>query len=239
MNSSCRWAASSRSLRSGGALALFLSCVLYAPVASATQISFSGTSQADGHPVSGTADFTLGAGTATIVLTNTTTTTHDAGELFTGIKFSLGGLSLGLSSKTGIERTVADNGTFTDTGSAQNLTWSLTAKGSGVFQLDFSPDATDAILGPPSGGNYSGANSSIDGNNGHNPFVGEKATFVITNASITANTSINVSNFLFDTGPDPANGTITVGNPPPLTPEPSTLVLMVLGAAIAAFGRRR
>jgi hypothetical protein len=238
MNSLCRWAAGSRSMRSGGALALFLGCVLYASVASATQIAFSGTSQADGHPVSGTADFTLGAGTATIVLTNTTTTTHDAGELFTGIKFSLGGLSLGLSSKTGIERTVAGNGSFTDTGSAQNLTWSLTAKGSGVFQLDFSPDATDAIIGPPSGGDYSGANNSIDGNGGHNPFVGEKATFVVTNASINANTSINVTSFLFDTVPDPANGTITVGNPPP-SPEPSTLVLMVLGAAIAAFGRRR
>jgi hypothetical protein len=58
---------------------------------------------------------------------------------------------------------------FTDTGSAQNLSWSLVSLGSGSFQLNFNPN-DDAIIGPPSGGNDSGALSSVKGNNGHNPF---------------------------------------------------------------------
>ena len=211
---------------------IFLGCASYASFASATLVSFSGTS-IDGHAVSGTANYTAVRGTATIKLTNTTTTTHDAGELFTGIDFSLGGNSLTLTSKTGIERTVDGSGGFTDTGSAQNLSWSLTAQGGGNFQLDFSPDAKDALLGPPSGGNYSGADASIKNNAGHNPFAALTPTFTITGAGITANTTINVTHFLYGTGPDAANGTITY------SPEPSTLVLTSLGLAIIALRRKR
>ena len=152
--------------------------------------------------------------------------------VLTGIDFSIGGAALALTSKTGIERTVAGDGTFVDTGSAQNLTWSLTSQGSGNYQLDFSPDATDAILGPPSSGSYAGANSSIKGNAGHNPFAAITPIYVVTGAGITTNSTINVTHFLYGTGPDPANGTITY------SPEPSTLVLMCLGAAIVAFRRK-
>jgi hypothetical protein len=231
MNCVLRCASFSR-LRSCGAIAIFLGCVGCASLASATLVSFSGTS-IDGHAVSGTADYTASAGTATIKLTNTTTTTLDSGELFTGIDFTLGGATLTLTSKTGIERTVDGSGNFTDTGSPQNLSWSLTAQGGGSYQLDFSPDAKDALLGPPSGGNYSGANSSIKGNAGHNPFAALTPTFTITGAGITASTPIVVSHFLYGTGPDAATGTITY------SPEPSTLVLMSLGAAIVAFRRKR
>src|SRR4029077_4301248 len=119
---------------------------LSAPTASATLISFSGNSS-DGHAVKGTADFSLGPGTATIKLTNTTTTTLDAGELFTGLDFSLGGLTPSLTSKTVIERAVTGSGSVSDTVSAQNLTWSLVSLGSGSFQLNFNPNADDAILG--------------------------------------------------------------------------------------------
>jgi len=237
MNRMNLWSTCSRSARWIGAIALFSGCVLYASLASATTISFSGTSS-DGHAVSGTADFTLSAGSATIKLTNTTTSTHDAGELFTGLDFTLGGLTPSLTSKTGIDRTVAGNGSFTDTGSAQNLTWSLVSLGSGSFQLNFNPDATDAIIGPPSGGNYSGANNSIDGNNGHNPFVAEMATFVLSVPGLTANTSIAATKFRFGTTLDPATGTTTVGSGPP-SPEPSTLVLMCLGLATVAIRKRR
>jgi hypothetical protein len=227
LRSSC-----ARSARWLGAIVLFSGCVFFASTASATLLSFVGTS-IDGHAVSGTANITVGAGTATIVLTNTTTTTHDAGELLTGIDLSLGGATLSLATKTGIERTVAGNGSFTDTGSAQNITWSLNSQGSGNYQLDFSPDATDAILGPPSGGDYAGANNSIDGNPGHNPFVALTATYTLTGGALTANTPITVTHFLYGTGPDPATGTITP------SPEPSTLVLMCLGLATVAFRKRR
>src|SRR5262249_50971441 len=167
------------------ACVLIVAITITAAVASATLISFSGTSS-DGHAVSGAADFALSAGSAAITLTNTTATTLDAGELFTGLDFSLGGLTPSLMSKTGIERTVAGGGTYSDTGIAQNLSWSLASLGGGRYQLNFNPDAADGIIGPPSAGSYSGANGSIKGNSGHNPFAAQTATFVLNVPSLTA-----------------------------------------------------
>ena len=213
------------------AFAVALLCIFSGSRATATTVSFSGTSS-DGHAVAGTAGFTLGAGTATVTLTNTTTTTHDAGELFTGLDFSLGGLTPTLSTKTGIERTVAGNGSFSDTGSAQNITWSLVSLGSGSYQLNFNPDATDAILGPPTSGSYATANNSIDGNGGHNPFVALSATFVLNVPGLTSNTSLSVTKFRFGTTLDPATGTITV-------PEPSAVMLLAVGCVVGLAVLRR
>src|SRR6476469_8693347 len=126
--------------RLGCALALVLASVFSLKNASAALISFSGTGS-DGHSVSGTADFTLGVNAVTVKLTNTTATTLDSGELFTGLDFKLGGLTPSLTSKSGIQRTVTDSGSFSDTGSAQNLSWSLVSLGSGNYQLNFNPDA--------------------------------------------------------------------------------------------------
>jgi hypothetical protein len=216
-------------------LAIVVVCGLSASHATATTVSFSGTSS-DGHAVSGTAGFTLGAGTANVTLTNTTTTTHDAGELFTGLDFSLGGLTPTLSTKTGIERTVAGSGSFTDTATAQNITWSLVSLGSGKYQLNFNPDATDAILGPPTSGSYASANNSIDGNNGHNPFVAQTASFVLNVPGLTTTTSLSVTAFRFGTALDAANGTTHTD---PEVPEPSTAVLMLTAIAITSIQHLR
>jgi hypothetical protein len=224
--------------RSGYAIAFFFASAIFAPHASATLISFSGNSS-DGHAVSGSADFTLGVGTATVKLTNSTITTLDAGELFTGLDFSLGGLTPSLAFKTGIERTVVGSGSFSDTGSAQNLTWSLVSLGGGSYQLNFNPDASDAIIGPPSGGSYSGATGSIKGNAGHNPFASETATFVLNVPGLTANTSVDVTNFRFGTTLDATDGVMT--HVDTNAPEPSAFVLLIVGAALAArerFGRK-
>jgi hypothetical protein len=214
-----------------------LGCALCASLASATTISFSGTGPS-GDAVSATADFTLGAGTATIKLTNTTATTHDAGDLLTGIDFSLGGLTPTLTSnKTGIELTVTGSGSFSDTGSAQTISsWSLASNGGGSFQLNFSPGPDDAIIGPPSSGNYSGANASIKGNGPHNPFIAEMGTFVLTNPNFTANTTVAVTKFYYGTDITEATGKITVGTPP--SPEPSTLVLTLLAGLSLVVVRR-
>jgi hypothetical protein len=195
---------------------------------SAAIITFSGQSS-DGHAVSGSADFTLNAGadTVTVKLTNTTTTTLDAGELFTGLDFSLGGLTPAMSSATGIQRTVASDGTFVDTGAAQNLSWMLVGLGGGSYQLNFNPNAKDAIIGPPTAGSYSGANSSIKGNNGHNPFAAEMAVFELSVPGLEADTPVSVSTWRYGTTLDPA------------TPEPLSGVLLLLGMACLACGRRR
>src|SRR5262249_18509546 len=92
----------------------FILALILTADAWAALITSSGTSS-DGHSVSGSADFALSAANVTVTLTNSTSTTLDAGELFTGIDFSLGGLTPSLTSTTGIERSVADNGTYSDT----------------------------------------------------------------------------------------------------------------------------
>ncbi len=188
----------------------------------------------DGHPVSGIAEFTLnpGADTITVKLTNTTATTLDAGELFTGLDFDLDGLTPSLASDTGIQRTVADDGSFVDTVAAQNLSWSLTSLGGDSFQLNFTPNAADAIIGPPTAGSYSGANDSIKDNNGHNPFAAEMAVFVLNVPGLEASTDVSVTVFRYGTTLDEATGTID-------TPEPSTIALALIGLAALACWRRK
>jgi MYXO-CTERM domain-containing protein len=200
--------------------------------AEAASYFFSGLGS-DGHPISGQANFTLNAGADTILvkLTNSTATTLDAGELFTGLDFNLGGLTPTMTSDTGIQRTVDGAGALTDTGSAQNLSWSLATLGGGSFQLNFTPGADDGIIGPPTAGSYGGANGSIKGNAGHNPFAAQMAEFVLSVPNLEANTPVSVSVFRFGTTLDPANVTIT--------PEPSAAALAIIGLSLAGLRRRR
>ena len=212
-------------------------CVLWTSFASAAPIFFVGTS-VDTHPVSGEADITLNAGadTVTVKLTNTTLLTNDAGELFTGFDFSLGGLVPSMTSDTGIQRTVDGSGAFVDTGVAQNLSWSLVSLGGGDYQLNFNPNAKDSIIGPPTAGSYSGANGSINGNPGHNPFAAQTATFVLSVPNLEANTPVAAKVFRYGTGLDPAIGIITTGSG---VPEPTTALLLVVALALSAAQRRR
>jgi hypothetical protein len=199
---------------------------------SAATINFSGTSS-DGHAVSATADFTPGTNTVTVKLTNTTASTLDAGELFTGLDFSLGGLTPTLSSKTAIQRTVNGDGTFSDTGSAQNISWSLVSNGGGSYELNFNPDAKDSIIAPPSSSVYT-ATGSINGNGGHNPFSAVTATFILNVPGATAATPIDVTSWRFGTTLDPGTGTTTH-----VVPEPATCGLLLLGMTMALRKRIR
>ncbi|MGE3641265.1 MAG: hypothetical protein AB7G28_22095 [Pirellulales bacterium] len=206
--------------------------VLLSAANSPAAFVFTGNSS-DGHAVSGSAAFTLNDAldTVTVVLTNTTTTTLDAGELFTGLDFRIGGLATSMTSDMGIQRTVAANGTYSDTLTLQDLSWSLVSLGSGNYQLNFNPDAKDSILGPPSGGNYAGANGSIKGNNGHNPFAAQTATFQLSVPGLTSGTKVGVTTFRYGTELEPATGTIT--------PEPACCLLFATGGVGALLFRRR
>lgn len=212
-------------------LAAALLASAMSPWASAAFV-FTGNSS-DGHSVSGVAEFTLNAGadTITVTLTNTTATTLDAGELFTALDFGLDGLTPSLTSDTGIQRTVAADGSFLDTLTSQDLSWSLVSLGGGSFQLNFNPDATDSIIGPPTAGSYIGANGSIKDNNGHNPFAAEVAVFELNVPNLEANTPVSVITFRYGTTLDAATGTIV--------PEPSTMALALIGVAAFACWRRR
>ena len=208
--------------------------LLTASQASAVPMFFSGLSS-DGHPVSAIADFILNDATDTVSVTlnNTTTTTLDAGELFTGLDFTISGLTPTLTSATGIQRTVDGAGAFVDTGSPQNLSWSIASLGSGDYQLNFTPTSKDSIIGPPTAGSYATANGSIKGNAGHNPFAAEEAQFELSVPGLGPDSIVELLVFRYGTTLQPATGTIT-----PM-PEPASLALAGIGLVAMAAQRRR
>ena len=205
-----------------------------ASLSQAAPMLFSGTSS-DGHAVSAIANFVLNDATDTVSvsLQNITATTLDAGELFTGLDFTIGGLTPTLTSDTGIQRTVDGAGAFSDTALPQNLSWSVASLGSGVYQINFNPNAKDAIIGPPTAGSYATANGSIKGNAGHNPFAAELAQFELNVPGLLPSSSVQLLTFRFGTTLAPATGTITT------LPEPSSVTLAVLFAGSLAVRSRK
>ena len=203
-----------------------LGSLFVASHATATLVLFTGTGPNAG--VTGAADITFDDANdkVTVKLTNTTTPTTDAPDLLTGIDFTIGGLSVTTNTLTakGTQRTVAGDGTFTDSAPNQNLSWSVFTQGGG-YRLDFNPDSKDAIIGPPTGGNYSGGNGSIKGNAGHTPFAAEMGTFTFSVPNLAANTPFIVTAFLYGTGPAPAEGITTTSGG---IPEPSTAILALI-----------
>jgi hypothetical protein len=128
---------------------------------------------------------------------------------------------------------IADNGSFTNGGSAASG-WGLSTAGSdlklNLLGMPTAPDHT--IIGPPGPGNlYVNANASIK-NGIHSPFFGESATFIMNVPGVTAASTVTSATFQFNTG-----GGNTV---PGLAgvPEPaSTAMIMTIG--LGALSRRR
>jgi hypothetical protein len=197
-------------------------------------MAFSGLSS-DGHAVSAIVNFVLDDvnDAISVTLTNTTATTLDSGELFTGLDFTIGGLTPTLTSDTGVQRTVDGTGAFSDTATAQDLSWSIAPQGAGVYQINFTPTAKDAIIGPPTAGSYATANGSIKGNAGHNPFAAQEAKFELSVPGLGPNSVVELLTFRFGTTLAPATGNIT-----PL-PEPASLALAGIGLVAMAAQRRR
>ena len=209
---------------------------------------FSGTGTSAGVPVTSTASFTTSAGQVQLTLQNTTVHTADAGQLLTGIRFSLSPTPITtatLTAATAIPRVIASNGTYVD-GLSQSIlgTWESAISG-GVYQLDFNPNAEFGIVGPADGetaslaGLYT-ANGSINGNPGHNPFTAKSATFTLSSAEITAGTTITSVSFIYNTGLTYIVPGTPGTPPPPPVPEPSTVGfgLAMLGACAAARRRK-
>ena len=209
--------------------------LLCAPAAFAGTFSTPSGSTAGGQPVDASATFTAGAGTLDITIfnnqVNPTSVIQNVSDLF----FSLSGVTSGtLASSSGNEIFVAADGTTSAGGSGVSTGWVLSISG-GVFHLDGLNTAADVpahtIIGAPDGsGVYSNANNSITGNGPHNPFLESGATFTITDAGITADTSVSGVIFSF--------GTQSGTNIPSTPDSGSTLMLLGLGLAICELGRR-
>jgi hypothetical protein len=208
---------------------------------------FSGTGGSAG--LSATAEFMFDAtlDKVTVILTNTTASTYDAGDLLTGVRFSVGGLTPTVDSATGFTRSVNGSGVFTDSGSAASLTWSIdpTRTVGIIHELDFNPDAKHAIIGPPTAGSYSGATGSIQSNNGHDPFVALTATFVLDVDGLLDTTPFTLDSFLFGTEREIATGDISIPEDPTPSsldaPEPASLAVWAIGGGVIGlcWHRRR
>ena len=214
--------------------------------AQATFKMFSGSGTSAGVPVTSTASFTTTAGQLQLTLQNTTVHTADAGQLLTGIRFTLAPnpiTTATLTAATAIPRTIATNGTYVD-GPSQSIlgTWESSLN-AGVYQLDFNPNAEFGIVGPADGetasvaGLYTG-NGSINGNSGHNPFTAKLATFFLSSPEITAGTTISNVSFIYNTGLSYVVPGTSVPPPPPI-PEPSTFLFGLGLFGVCGAARRR
>jgi hypothetical protein len=212
-----------------GYLGLVIAVVIVsAGVANADQVFSTPTGAINpltGTPVSGTADFSLSGNTLTLMLSNTIVGIGSAGQLLTGLTFTLSdGSSVSLTGQTGDLVDVNSNKTFTDLGTG-TLGWGFGTTGTNTFEVCVicnggvtSPvTPSEGILGPVSAdGSYDNANSSITGNAPHNPFVNGTATY-----TFTVPTGETVSDVLFQFGTTPG-GTISA-------PEPSSFLLLGVG----------
>ncbi len=101
----------------------------------------------------GSADFTFGTNTLTLVLKDTVVNPNDIGLNLSGFMFTLAGSTGGaLASSSGMERTIASDGTFTD-GAAVDTGW-LFSDSSGTITLNDLGGTGPAhtIVGNPGGG---------------------------------------------------------------------------------------
>jgi hypothetical protein len=188
-------------------------------------------------PLSASADFTFGAGTLTVTLTNTLAPSviRSAGQALSGIRFTLSDQPgiLGLTSASGQLGDVSSAGGVRFT-SGFPTRW-LGAGRQGSFSTSGDTITLETIGGGKptemiapgiaNGGGYTDVNNGFKN---FDPYVIGPATFTLNLSGVTANTTVTSAAFSFGTGPD----TLLPGSVSPSVvaiPEPSLPVLTLSG----------
>jgi hypothetical protein len=230
--------------------AFFMGCCLIAQASIIDFVTPAG-SMTGGLPVDASAQFTTGAGTITVLLTNLEANPTSVVQNLSDLEFTLsGGTATGAAyaaaGHSAQEITVNSDGTFT-TGStlttAASIGWVLTVPTTQTIHLDVlgagGAGPAHLIIGPPGpGGLYSNANGSIAGNGPHNPFLNQTATWVIDAPGVSATTTVSAATFSFGTT---AGTNLVPGEPGTPVPEPGTFLLLlgVGGLSLVAVRGRR
>jgi hypothetical protein len=224
--------------RSGSALALSFLLVggVLNSAAWGTTIQFQTLPGATvgGEPVNARATFTTSTDTVSIKLENLQADPNSVKAVIYDVTFRLStGQNVGtITSTTGIERTVNDDGTFSDTGPINLVDWGLFTTGS---QLDLDRilapgQKHHGVIGPPNSvsGQYDNAGGSIADNNAHVPFWGESADFVLNVPGVTAESAITAATLAFNTT---SGNTVTVVP----VPEPTSWALACLAVGMLSL----
>jgi len=192
-----------------------------------------------GNPVNAQVTFTVGQnGALTINLTNLIVNQNDVSQNISDLSFHIDGLtSSGPLVSSGNTIFVNSDGTTSPGSNDVSTGWVLDGTGPN-FHLNGLGTAANVpaftIIGAPGpGGIYTNANGSIAGNNAHNPFLNQTATFTMTISGLTSVSQLSNVSISFGT---------TAGDNVPVTnlPEPTTMMLLGTGLlGVAGVARRR
>ena len=185
----------------------------------------------------GSADFIFGTNTLTLVLKDTVVNPNDVGFNLSGFMFTIPGSTGGvLASSSGLERTIASDGTFTD-GASVATGW-LFSDSAGTITLNDLGGAGPAhtIVGDPGGGGKYTGNPSLLGNGPHNPYLAGAVTYNFTfTGGVNADSLPTNIAWEFGTAPGFSGG---FSAPEPVS-EPISLSLVGSGLLALGLLRRR
>jgi hypothetical protein len=205
---------------------------LYVPTAGAATIT--GTAGSCG-PESVDYTFSAFSGGFTLAVTNNTAGPTSICQAVSGVDLTLsGGLVGSLTSVTDTQSliNIASNGTITN--AAGSPDWIQPSTSSNFVTALGSSGPDDTLLGPVcASGNYSCSNSSIAGNDPHNPFAVGTVTLHYSGAGITSATQL--SGIIVYFGTDTEHITSNV----PSVPEPATWWLTGIGLAALIVGSKK